>query len=46
MRLRGRSSNSSSSTASSKAASGVLKMAVMPAQAPATSKVLRSAAVR
>ena len=41
-RLRGRSSNSSSSTASSTAATGVPNTAVIPATAPATSKVLRS----
>ena len=45
-RLRGRSSNSSSSTASSTAATGVPNTAVMPATAPATSSVLRSAALR
>lgn len=45
-KLRGRHSNSSSSTASSRAANGVLKMPVMPAVAPATSRVLRSSAVR
>ena len=45
-RLRGRSSNSSSSTASSNAATGVPNTAVMPATAPATSKVLRSPALR
>ena len=45
-RLRGRSSNSSSSTASSTAATGVPNTAVMPATAPATSSVLRSAPVR
>ncbi len=43
---RGRHSNSSSSTASSTAATGVPKMPVMPAAAPATSSVLRSAALR
>jgi hypothetical protein len=43
--LRGRHSNSSSSTASSSAATGVPNTAVMPAVAPATSSVLRSAAV-
>ncbi len=41
-KLRGRHSNSSSSTAST---TGVPNTAVMPAAAPATSKVLRSAAV-
>ena len=41
----GRNSNSSSSTASSKAATGVPNTAVMPATAPATSSVLRSALV-
>ena len=46
MRLRGFHSNSSSSTASSTAATGVAKVADMPAAAPATSSVLRSAAVR
>jgi hypothetical protein len=45
-RLRGFSSNSSSSTASSTAATGVPKVAVMPPAAPATRRVLRSAAVR
>lgn len=44
-KLRGRHSNSSSSTASSTAATGVPNTAVMPAAAPATSSVLRSAAV-
>ena len=43
-KLRGRHSNSSSSTASITAASGVLKVAAMPAAAPATSSVLRSSA--
>ncbi len=43
--LRGRHSNSSNSTASSSAATGVPNTAVMPAAAPATSSVLRSAAV-
>ena len=42
-KLRGFHSNSSSSTASSTAATGVPKIAVMPAAAPATSSVLRSA---
>ena len=46
MKLRGRHSNSSSSTASSTAAIGVPKIAVMPAAAPATSSVFRSAALR
>src|SRR6185312_319260 len=45
-KLRGRSPNSSSSTANSTAASGVPNTAVMPAQAPATSSALRSAEVR
>ena len=45
-KLRGFHSNSSSSTASSIAANGVPKIAVMPAAAPATSSVLRSAALR
>ena len=44
--LRGFHSNSSSSTASSTAAIGVANVADMPAAAPATSSVLRSAAVR
>ncbi len=44
--LRGFSSNSSSSTASSTAAIGVANVADMPAAAPATSSVLRSALVR
>ena len=44
MKLRGFHSKSSSSTASSTAATGVPKMAVMPPAAPATSSVLRSAA--
>ncbi|SAL88872.1 hypothetical protein AWB68_08918 [Caballeronia choica] len=44
-KLRGRHSNSSSSTASSTAATGVPNTAVMPAAAPATSSVLRSAEV-
>ena len=39
---RGRSSNSSSSTASTTAATGEPKIAVMPAAAPAASRVLRS----
>ncbi len=46
MMLRGFNSNSSSSTASRRAATGVPNTAVMPAQAPATSRVLRSASVR
>ena len=46
MKLRGFHSNSSSSTASNTAAVGVPKIAVMPATAPATSSVLRSAALR
>ncbi len=45
IRLRGFISNSSSSTASSTAATGVLKVAVMPPAAPAARRVLRSAAV-
>src|SRR3569833_2063312 len=45
-RLRGRSSNKSSSTANNTAARGVPNTAVIPAQAPATSSALRSAAVR
>ena len=45
-RLRGFHSNNRSSTASSTAAIGVPKIAVMPAAAPATSRVLRSAALR
>ena len=44
-RLRGRNSNSKSSTASMTAAIGVPKIAVIPATAPATSSVLRSAPV-
>ena len=43
MKLRGFHSKSSSSTASSTAATGVPKVAAMPAAAPATSKVFRSA---
>ena len=43
--LRGFHSKSSSSTASSTAASGVANVADMPAAAPATSRVLRSALV-
>lgn len=46
IRLRGFHSNSSSSTASKTAAIGVPNMAVMPAAAPATSRVFRSAALR
>ena len=46
MRLRGFHSNSSSSTASSTAAIGVPNVADIPPAAPATSSVLRSAAVR
>src|SRR5665213_2980778 len=45
-KLRGRNSNSSNSTASSTAATGVPNTAVIPAVAPATSSDLRSAAVR
>jgi hypothetical protein len=45
-RLRGRSSNSSSSTAISTAATGVPNTAVMPDTAPATSSDLRSPPVR
>ena len=45
-KLRGRHSNSSSSTASKIAATGVPKIPVMPAAAPATSNVLRSLEVR
>ncbi len=44
--LRGRHSKRSSSTASRTAATGVPKVALIPAAAPATSSVLRSAAVR
>ena len=44
--LRGFHSNSSSSTASSTAAIGVANVADIPAAAPATSSVFRSAAVR
>jgi len=44
-KLRGFHSNSSSSTASMIAAKGVPKMPVIPAVAPATSNVLRSAAL-
>ncbi len=46
MKLRGFHSNSSSSTASSTEAIGVPNTAVMPALAPATSSVFRSAALR
>jgi hypothetical protein len=46
MKLRGFHSNSSNSTASSAAATGEPKVADMPAAAPATSSVLRSALVR
>ena len=46
MKLRGFHSKSSSSTASSIAAIGVAKIADMPAAAPATSSVLRSAEER
>ena len=46
MKLRGFHSNSSNSTASSTAATGVPNTAVMPATAPATKRVLRSAEVR
>ena len=42
-KLRGFHSNRRTSTASSTAATGVPKIAVMPAAAPATSSVLRSA---
>ena len=45
-KLRGFHSNSITSTASRTAATGVPKMPVMPAAAPATSSVLRSAALR
>ena len=45
-KLRGFHSNSSSSTASSIAAIGVPNVAAMPAAAPATSRVLRSALER
>ena len=45
-KLRGFHSNSSSSTASMIEANGVPKMPVMPAAAPATSSVLRSAALK
>lgn len=44
-KLRGRSSNRSSSTASNTAAIGVPKTAVIPATAPATSNVFRSPAL-
>ncbi len=46
IKLRGFSSNSRSSTASSMAAIGAENVADMPAAAPATSSVFRSAAVR
>ena len=46
MKLRGFHSNNSSSTASNTAATGVANTADMPAAAPATSRVLRSAALR
>jgi hypothetical protein len=46
IRLRGFHSKSNNSTASNTAAMGVLNVAAMPAAAPATSSVLRSAAVR
>ena len=46
MKLHGRHSNSSSSTPSSTAATGELKVAAMPAAAPATSRVLRPSAVK
>ena len=46
MKLRGFHSNSSSSTARSTAATGEAKVADMPAAAPATSSVRRSALVR
>jgi hypothetical protein len=41
MRLRGLSSNNNSSTESSIAAMGVLKVAAMPPAAPATSRMHR-----
>ena len=46
MKLRGFHSKRSSSTASSTAATGAAKVADMPAAAPATSSVFRSALVR
>lgn len=46
MKLRGFHSNRSSSTASNTAAMGVANIAAMPAAAPATSSVFRSADVR
>src|SRR6478609_4728462 len=46
MKLRGLNSNSSSSTASATEATGAAKVADMPAAAPATSSVLRSALVK
>jgi hypothetical protein len=44
--LRGRHSNSKSSTASRMEASGELKVAAIPPAAPETSRILRSSAVR
>jgi hypothetical protein len=46
IKLRGRHSNSSSSTASTTEESGALNVAAMPPTAPATSRVLRSSADR
>ena len=46
IKLRGFHSNKSNSTASNTAATGVANTADMPAAAPATSRVLRSAALR
>ena len=46
MKLRGFHSNSNNSTASNTAATGVANTADIPAAAPATSSVLRSAALR
>ena len=46
MKLRGFHSNNSNSTASRTAATGAANVADMPAAAPATSSVFRSAAVR
>jgi hypothetical protein len=46
IRLRGRHSNSSSSTASSTEASGALNVAAIPPAAPATSRIFRSSADR
>ena len=43
MKLRGFHSNNSNSTASNMAATGVANVAAMPAAAPATSSVFRSA---